>query len=238
LAVVGVTITYFFTFNFQKVTNQFTLIFMVSILTYLVATHYFPPSTSDWRHSAFVSVLRGLKRYFSQPELFLRLPVSWLLAFGTFWLVVIEEWKIKNRKQKKEKGKFGTRHAALGTQHFQLGTFLWLFLSVVGGGDTTRILFNGMPFVLTFLLLRLNQKPVWVSVYVLATSLPLMRLFSLEPDLGLHPQATQAWCVECWYFWESWPYWAYATFVLTGYYYLARRLGVGSRKTNEVESRR
>ena len=96
-----------------------------------------------------------------------------------------------------------------------------------------------MPFVLTFLLLRLNQKSNWVSWYILFTSLPLMRLTELEPDLGLYPQATQRWCVECWTLGESWGYWMYAIAVLAGYYYFLRRFGaVGRDKTNHVNARR
>jgi hypothetical protein len=51
--------------------------------------------------------------------------------------------------------------------------------------------------------------PVWVGYFVAATSLPLMRLTQLEPDLGLHPAQAHDWCVECWSLSESGAYWAY-----------------------------
>lgn len=258
LAVVGVTITYFFSINFRKISNLLILIFIITLLTYFLTTHYFPASTSDWRNNAFISILRGLKRYISQPELFMRLPISWFLAFGSLWLVVIGELEVKNKKRKVKDEKYRTQNgkrnkdasyvsmtrmkdSSLFTIHFSLFTFhfsLWFFLSIFGGGDTTRILFNGMPFVLTFLLLKLNQKPDWVAWYILFTSLPLMRLFELEPDLGLYPQTTQRWCVECWTFSESWGYWLYCVAVLVGYYYLSRRLRVSGRQANEVNARR
>jgi hypothetical protein len=85
------------------------------------------------------------------------------------------------------------------------------------------------------LLWRLNQQPVWVGGYVFLTSLPLMRLPELEPDLGLYPNESLRWCVECWTLSESWGYWVYAGVVLAGYYYLLRRFGaIGSRKTKQV----
>jgi len=204
----------------------FILLFSVSPITYLSANYYFPAVSDDWRNNPFVSILRGIKRYAFEPTLFLKLPISWFLAYGTFWIVIIEKWNKDGWKKE-------------NTSHFSLlASLLWLFLSIFGGGDTTRILFNGMPFILTFLLLKLNQKPAWLSWYVFITSLPLMRLFSLEPDLGLYPQSTHHWCVECWQFSESWGYWMYAVVVLMGYYYLARRLGIGSGEPNEVETSR
>lgn len=239
LCVVGLTM-----FSFRKVDRGHVMIivFVLALSIYILVANEFPASTSDWRNNTFISVLRGLKRYASQPELFLRLPISWLLAFGTFWLVVIGEWKTEKGKWGKEKGtrdsELFTQNSLLTTRYWELFTLLWLFLSIFGGGDTTRILFNGMPFVLTFLLLKLNQKPDWVVWYILFTSLPLMRLFELEPDLGLYPQATQRWCVECWTFSESWGYWLYFVVVLVGYYYLSRRLRFSGRQANEVNARR
>lgn len=197
--------------------------FLIAVLTHYLFSYFFPASVSDWRNNSFISLFRGIKRYIVQPELFLRIPVSWLFAYGTLWLALfpLRLWP--------------TSHSS----HLAPHLLLWLFLSVFGGGDTTRILFNGMPFVLTFLLLRLNQQPNWIGWYVLFTSLPLMRLTELEPDLGLHPHTTHRWCVECWTFSESWGYWVYAIAVLAGYYYFLRRFGtVGRNKTNHINARR
>lgn len=202
--------------------------FLIAVLTHYLTSYFFPASTSDWRNNSLISLFRGVKRYGLQPELFLRLPISWLLAYGTFWLALLSTPKLSFFTTH-----YSQRRLPLLTTHF----LLWLFLSVFGGGDTTRILFNGMPFVLTFLLLKLNQQPRWVGWYILFTSLPLMRLTELEPDLGLYPQATQHWCVECWTLSESWEYWVYAIAVLAGYYYFLRRFrAVSSNKTNHVNA--
>lgn len=212
-------------FSITKVT-LLTLLsaFLIAVLTHYLVSHFFPASTSDWRNNSFISLFRGAKRYILQPELFLRIPISWLFAYGTLWLAILSTPKLS----------FFTTLFSLLITHF----LLWIFLSVFGGGDTTRILFNGMPFVLTFLLLRLNQQPKWIAWYILFTSLPLMRLNELEPDLGVYPQATQRWCVECWTLSESWGYWVYAIAVLAGYYYFLRRFGaILSDKTNHVNAR-
>lgn len=207
--------------------------FCLSLAVYGIVIAFFPSGSADWRNNSIVSVLRGVKRYAGQPDLFLRVPVSWFLAFGTFWLALLPTRFLKIADNCISHSSSLT--VATAAPHF----YLWLFLSLFGGGDTTRILYNGMPFVLTFLLLRLNRLPAWACGYVLVTSLPLMRLFTLEPDLGRYPSAMQQWCVECWTPAESWGYWAYAVAVSAGYYYLSRRFGaVGSDETNEVQAHR
>lgn len=210
---------------------------LVALLAYYVASHFFPPPTSDWRNNSLVTLLRVAKRYFVEPALLARIPISWLLAFGTLWIVASPPkspspfWR----------GGFITFFSKKGevSAYLQFQVILWLFLSVFGGGDTSRILFNGMPFVLTFLLLRLNQQPIWITGYVFLTSLPLMRLHELEPDLGRFSAQTHRWCVECWTVSESWGYAVYALAVLAGYYYLLRHFNaVGGRKTQNIQARR
>lgn len=208
----------------SRIKRYFLLLFL-SLIVYYMAAFFFPSTSTDWRNNSFVSILRGIKRYVEQPDLLLRVPVSWLMAYGTFWLALLPPLKISNKP---------ASHFSLLIPHF----YLWLFLSVFGGGDTTRILFNGMPFVLTYLLVKLNLQPKWTGWYILMTSLPLMRLDKLEPDLGLYPNEMHQWCVECWKLAESWGYWVYALTVLVGYYYLSRRFGaVGSDEANEVNAR-
>lgn len=221
---------------------------LVALLVYYLASHFFPPPTSDWRNNSLVTLLRVAKRYLVEPELLVRIPISWFLAFGTFWLAIspnkhctsfslcaLKEKGVQNPSLLQGEGDSG---GEVNT-HLQIQLIVWLFLSVFGGGDTSRILFNGMPFVLTYLLLKLNQQPTWVAGYVFLTSLPLMRLEQLEPDLGRFPAQTNRWCVECWTVSESWGYAVYALAVLAGYYYLLRHFNViGGRKTQDIQARR
>jgi hypothetical protein len=234
IAVVGVTVFWGW-LSFSSKTDVYGMTketlwvlsagFLFALFAYYWISYFFPAATSDWRNNPLISFFRGMKRYALQPELFLRIPISWFLAYGTLWLAMFPSSHF-------------SAQSSFPTSIFRLlasQLFLWLFLSIFGGGDTTRILFNGMPFVLTFLLWRLNQQPVWVGGYVFLTSLPLMRLPELEPDLGLYPNESLRWCVECWTLSESWGYWVYAGVVLAGYYYFLRRFGaIGSRKTKQV----
>lgn len=218
---------------------------LVALLAHSIASHFFPPSTSDWRNNSLVTLLRVAKRYLVEPELLARIPISWLLAFGTVWLSASPN-KYFTSFSCKEKGVQnhpllqGEGHAEGDVYtHLQIQLIVWLFLSVFGGGDTSRILFNGMPFVLTLLLVQLNQQPTWVTGYVFLTSLPLMRLYEVEPDLGRFPSETHRWCVECWTMSERWGYAVYAWAVLASYYCLLRYFNtVGSRKTQDKQARR
>ncbi|MCP1384236.1 hypothetical protein [Runella salmonicolor] len=212
------------------ITKPLLLSFCFSLAIYCLVVFFFPAASTDWRNNSIVSVLRGMKRYAEHPDLFLSVPVSWFLAYGTFWFAFIS-----TPNPSPNVLFLLTSRVSLLAPHF----FLWLFLSVFGGGDTARILYNAMPFVLTFLLLKLNRLPTWTGGYVLLTSLPLMRLFQLEPDLGRYPNEMPQWCVECWSMTESWGYWVYAIAVLAGYYYLSRRFGaIGSDESNEVNALR
>lgn len=206
--------------------------FMVAVAAHWWADSTFAPIAQDWRNHPVVTVLRGFKRYAIQPDLFVRLPTSWLMAFGGFWLPVICYLLSVIRYSLAVIRYPGRSYSSFFTLH----SLVWLLLSVVGGGDTTRILFNGMPFVLTFLLLGFQQQPRWASWYAIFASLPLMRWWELEPDLGRFPAFTHRWCVECWTLHDSWGYWLYAAVVLAGYYYLTGRLGGSPQEAHKIDT--
>lgn len=230
IAALGISAVVFF-LNKKRLNDPSTLLFTliaggVSIGVYYWISVVFSPVHSDWRNSPFVSVLRGMNRYFQAPELFLKLPISWLFAFGGFWLALITPFNTQIN---------GTPFLLF----LRLELWLWIVLSIVGGGDTTRILFNGMPFILTYFLLRLNQQPLWVAIYICLTSLPLMRLYTLEPDLGRYPTQMTDWCIECWELSRSWIYGVYAIVVLASYHYLlTRNFSFSRNKSNDINSHR
>jgi hypothetical protein len=179
-----------------------SFILAIACVTHLVADYFYGASNPDWRNFSVVSVLRGLQRYLLSPALFLHLPVSWFLAFGGFLIVgfLIGGFLLVLNKKKT---------ISSVSHHTCYITVVFFILSIFAGGDTSRILMTGAPFVMTFLLIELNQMPAWVGYFVALSSLPLMRMTELEPDLGLYPAQAHNWCVECWSLAESWPYWAY-----------------------------
>jgi hypothetical protein len=205
--------------------NRFfvALCFVISVILYLTISYLYPSYPTNWRNNPLVTIARMARHYITQPNLLPTILTSWLLAFGTFWLSLIGS--------KTNSSTTNHSHIAHHTSSIQLLAILWLLLSILGGGDTARIAYNGLPFVMTYFLLKLNKKPVWVAYFIVLTALPLMRLPSLEPDLGLYPKQSYDWCVECWAMDDAWPYWLYAAVVSAVYYYFcSRRLGLESDK--------
>ncbi|WP_028664221.1 hypothetical protein [Runella zeae] len=230
IAALGISAVVFF-LNKKRLNDPSTLLFTLIALGVSIGVYYwvsmvFPPAHPDWRNSPSISILRGINRYFQSPELFLKLPISWLFAFGGLWLALITPFNTQIN---------GTPFLLF----LRLEFWLWMVLSIVGGGDTTRILFNGMPFMLTYFLIRLNHQPLWVGGYICLASLPLMRLYTLEPDLGRFPTQMADWCVECWELSRSWGYGAYAIVVLAAYHYLlSRNFSFPRHKSNDIDSHR
>lgn len=196
-----------------KVSSAFLfLAISFTIMAHFAADYFYAASNPDWRNFSVVSVLRGLQRYLLSPALFLRLPVSWFLTFGSFGIGCFYLFRLQIGNHVRPNFKSG-RADTIPTSNIPHHTFyitvIFFILSIFAGGDTSRILMTGAPFVMTFLLIQLNQMPAWVGYFAAFSSLPLMRLTQLEPDLGLYPAQAHNWCVECWTFSESWPYWAY-----------------------------
>jgi hypothetical protein len=184
----------------------FGLMTFIAIVIYLIISYLYPSSVIGWRNIPFVTVFRVAYRYVQNPAIIPTIFTSWLLAYGLF---VDELRMIKSR--------------SLHISHVSFLTLTWFLLSIFGGGDTSRIAFNGMPIVLTFILLQLNKKPNWAAYFLTAASIPLMRLNRLEPDLGLHKSQTYDWCVECWTWADVWPWWVYVAIILAIYHYFLRR---------------
>ncbi len=200
--------------NFKTSSAYLLYVFAFAIMVHFAADYFYAASNPNWRNFSVVSVLRGVQRYVLSPELFLRLPVSWFLAFGGFQLSFFSyQLSFKNKK----------KHNPHLTTHISHLTSIFFVLSIFAGGDTSRILMTGAPFVMTFLLLKLNQMPDWVGYFAAATSLPLMRLTTLEPDLGLYPGQAHDWCVERWPLAESWPYLAYVLVVGVVFWFLVSK---------------
>jgi hypothetical protein len=197
--------------------HHISYILALSCLTHFIADYTFPASNPDWRNFSVVSLLRGVQRYFFSPELFLRLPVSWFLTFGSFGVGCFYLFRLQIGNHFRPDFKSGRADKVFSRNistpyilhHISYITALFFILSIFAGGDTSRILMTGTPFVMTFLLLQINKMSVWVGYFVAIASLPLMRLAELEPDLGLYPAQRQDWCVECWPLAESWPYLVY-----------------------------
>ncbi|SDM02451.1 hypothetical protein [Siphonobacter aquaeclarae] len=172
----------------------------------------FPPEAADWRSNSLITPLRVIWYYLQNAALIPRIPVSWFMAYGGFLLAGIVTWRSAFNETPR------------GNTWIFWGAGLWLVLSLVGGGDTSRIFFNGAPFVLTVWLLGINSvKTPWFSSLLLLLSVPLMRLTQAEPDPAYSSADDRSWCVECWSLTETLPYAAYALVLFAFLYFWLRR---------------
>lgn len=183
----------------KRIWNEAVIPVLLAAGTRVAVGLAFPPEGADWRSSSFVTPFRVIWYYLKNAGLMARIPVSWFVAYGGFLAAGVQMWRSAYRE----------------TPHRQKWIFwgagLWVLLSLVGGGDTSRIFFNGAPFVLTALLLGINTvRAPWFSGVLLLASLPLMRLNETEPDPAFLPASDHRWCVECWTLTESLPYAGYA----------------------------
>lgn len=168
----------------------------LTVITRIVASHYFPPEVDGWQQNSPVTVLRALWTYARRPQQVLLVPMRWLYTYGPFWVGLL---LLKPKKD----------------LVFWLG-LTGLVLSTVGGGDTSRILMTFFPVIMTLMLRGISATPHPASMAALLflVSLPMTRFSKLEPDMGLHPEQFHAWCVECWSIPEMLPWVLYILLVV------------------------
>ena len=70
-----------------------------------------------------------------------------------------------------------------------------LAFGLLAGGDTTRIIFLGYPFIMTFAIGEIQNSGLKVN-WVFVASLPLMMLPFTIPDPAFHFEAWQQWYPE------------------------------------------
>jgi hypothetical protein len=74
--------------------------------------------------------------------------------------------------------------------------FTYLLFGLLAGGDSTRIVFLGFPFLMTLLLLLWQQETWWKSAVAFLLSLPILHLINRMPDQTKNWQAFSAWYPE------------------------------------------
>ncbi|GAB2788045.1 hypothetical protein GCM10027275_36050 [Rhabdobacter roseus] len=220
----------FFVWHRRAVDRRVLLLFAGSLALALVARFWaertFPPFQADWRTSSLVTVLWRARQYLLHPSQLLWVPVGWLLAFGGIGLVGFYEW-LRARLLSGTSQTAGDQDAegTFSLKYLGFMSMVGLVLGLLGGGDTVRNAMLVSPFVLTYLLHLLQQRPAWAGYLAGVVSLPLMRLTHLEPDLGTFPEQQLAWCTECWRWAESWPYLLFIGVVWVVFFFFRKYFG-------------
>jgi hypothetical protein len=110
------------------------------------------------------------------PFKIVRWASAFVMAFGGFGVAAIflSIYHSKSREQLIP-GSNKTQDLLL------LFSICYLALGMLAGGDMTRILFLGFPFIMSYALMLLKKEKITINITVLVLSLPLMRLHKTIP---------------------------------------------------------
>lgn len=162
LPFLAVTAAYFFCFNHKKESLHYLGSFVVGLATLYVTRYFFPPAMEHWQHHGAVTILRIFKMILLNPFIISRWFASILATFG--FLLIFRTYSKKL---------FTPLSAWL------LGTAI--LLGLIAGGDHSRLIFTGIPFLLLFFHdFPLTKKEVF---FFTLFSLPFFHLFSPIPDI-------------------------------------------------------
>ena len=140
---------------------------IISIITKIVLTYFYPSSANH--PGSIIAVLFYIKQIFIYPLSIIRWVIAIFIAYGVFILL-----SIQNLKQ--------TIKISPELNILTILTVVSLMLGIVAGGDFTRIIFLGFPFVMTWILILLKNKSILLSLLSLFLSIPIIRLFEIIPE--------------------------------------------------------
>ena len=167
------------------------LAFVLSYASKLLIGHFFPPAEAG--KGAFITLAYHAKEALLHPFEFVRWAMAAFVAFGPILLVGLSRLRLRGHYDMK-------RMLLLSCSS------LYLAYGILAGGDMTRIIFLGFPFIMTWLIYELKELPrprVWLLAIL---SLPLTFLVSHIPDPAFS-----------WDVWESW-YPEFASSSVVGFY--------------------
>jgi len=148
----------------KKYVNIDVLIALVlCIVIKSVYGYFFPAIRPD--HGSIRTVLSLIIECLKYPMRFPSWFVAVFMAFG--FLILLCFKKIKQKHIYDELGGF-----------LFLTTLVAILLGLIGGGDHTRIIFLGFPFIMTFILWVLKDVDPFSVVITLIASIPFMMLFT------------------------------------------------------------
>jgi len=148
-------------------------ILAVLILTIFIKylyTSVFPPDEPG--KNSVRLVLFYIREVLYDPFKLVRWIVGVFMAFGAFLILAIQRADYK---------KDTTSSFML---FLSLMTLTYISLGVIAGGDSTRIVFLGFPFIMTWILLQLKHISRILTAIALLMSTILMKLVSIIPDPG------------------------------------------------------
>ncbi|MDJ1501067.1 hypothetical protein [Xanthocytophaga agilis] len=160
----------------------------ISLILKCVIEQSFPPSTPG---NPVITILYFIKQSLIDPFRIIRwLTGVWVAFGGIVWLAIWQWWKDGNwhyiQKSVWQRKYSLPLFRDFHTDLLFLFSVTYLGLSLLAGGDFTRIVFLGYPFIMTYLFVLLKNTNPKLSFVILLLSLPLMHLHLFIPDQGLY----------------------------------------------------
>ena len=147
-----------------------------------ILTNYFLPSSNEGK-GAFITIAYHAKETLLNPFEFLRWLAAISMAFGpAVWLAALH---------------FSKTHRYENTRNLlTIFTVLYLAYGILAGGDMTRIIFLGFPFIMTWIIYELRDVSLEFRIWLFVLSLPLFMLHGSIPDPAWERALWQSWYPE------------------------------------------
>lgn len=144
---------------------------VMSIAAKIIVAYYFPPS--DPGKNSIIVILFHMKETLVNPFRFIRWIVAVFTAYGP--LLILAIWA-------------GIKSRALlyGNRYIIFLSLTYLFLSHFAGGDMTRIAFLGFPFIMTWILIKLENTGGFIFKAAFVAGIPLLKILGTLSDPAVH----------------------------------------------------
>jgi hypothetical protein len=151
---------------------------VLSLATKFLINYYFPPIEAG--KGALITLAYHAKQVFQDPFEIIRWLVAMFMAFGPILFLAFRKYAQSYRFD-------NTRNVLL------LFSLTYLAFGILAGGDMTRIIFLGFPFIATWVIFELQEITTKQLLLIGLLSLPLMTLYKVIPDPAFE-----------WELWKSW----------------------------------
>jgi len=164
-------------FDLKWIVASLLLSFGASQLTQF----YFPPAEAG--KNSIITLLYHAREVIMEPMKLLRWLLAAFMAFGPF--LIAGAFKAGQR-----------RHYDLRKNLLWLFSILYLLYGILAGGDMTRIVFLGFPFIMTAIMYELRELKSKRLILIGLLALPLTSLLSTIPDPAFEWEHWQSWYPE------------------------------------------
>lgn len=151
---------------------------VLSFATKFLISHYFPPIEEG--KGALITLAYHAKKVLMDPFEIIRWLVAMFVAFGPMLFLAFGKYAQSYRYD-------NTRNLLL------LFSLTYLAFGILAGGDMTRIIFLGFPFITTWIIFELQEIKTTQLLLIGLLSLPLMLLYLPIPDPAYE-----------WDLWKNW----------------------------------